>query len=306
MDAVLRMKERFQGTVRGKVLFGEPLSRHTYFRIGGPADAMVYPDDVEDLKTAVRIARDEAIPVVVLGGGSNVLVQDGGVRGLVLNLSRSFVNLSADGGRVACGAGVRTSRLLALCARLGLTGLEGVTGVPGTVGGAIKGNAGTPLGCITDQLDRVRLVAGSGDEHVLARGELNVGYRQTDLPPGAVVVEAVFTLRRGDPEQIRRTISKLLVRRSLTQPVEHRSAGCIFRNPPGDFAGRLVEEAGLKALRRGGARISERHGNFVVNLGGATAADVLWLVERAAAEVKARTGVSLDLEIQVIGTPVPR
>jgi len=299
----LSLKERLQGVIRGEVFAHEPLCQHTFFRIGGPAEAMAFPACLEDLKTLLKVARDEAIPVLILGGGSNMLVLDGGVEGLVINLSRSFLELSAEGEQVRCGAGVRTSRLLAFSAKVGLTGLEGVTGVPGTVGGAIRGNAGTPLGTISDHLDWVRLVESSGEERLLTREEMGIAYRNAALPPGAVVVEAAFTLRRGAPEEIRRTVSRLLVRRNLTQPVEVRSAGCIFKNPSGDFAGRLVEQVGLKGLLHGEAQISDRHGNFVVNLGRATAADVLWLVERAMAEVKAKMGVALELEIRIVGSP---
>ena len=302
----MRFGERLQHIIKGKVLIEEPLSDHAYFRIGGPAATMAFPAGLEDLKTLLKVAHDEAVPVLILGGGSNLLVLDGGVEGLVINLSRSVLDLSADGERIRCGAGVRTSRLLALSAKAGLTGFEGLTGVPGTVGGAIRGNAGTPLGTITDHLDWVRLLDSSGEEQFLSRQELGIAYRRAVLPLGAVVVEAAFTLQRGVSDEIRRTISRLLVRRNLTQPVEVRSAGCIFKNPSGDFAGRLVEQVGLKGLGRGGAQISDRHGNFIVNLGGATAADVLWLVERAMAEVKAEAGVALELEIQVVGSPIAR
>jgi UDP-N-acetylmuramate dehydrogenase len=303
---VLRLRERLQGVIRGNVLIEEPLSRHTYFRIGGPAEVMVYPADLEDLKVLLKVARDESVPVLVLGGGSNMLVLDGGVEGVVINLSQTFLELSAIDGLIRCGAGVRTSRLLALSARSGLTGFEGLTGVPGTVGGAILGNAGTPSGTVLDRLEWVRVVDCSGEERLLSRGELSVSYRNCALPRGAVVVEAAFALRKGAPVEIRRTISRLLVKRNLTQPVEYRSAGCIFKNPPGDFAGRLVELAGLKGLRRGAAQISDKHGNFIVNLGGATAADVLWLVDRARTKVRANTGVALELEIRVVGSPIAR
>ena len=300
----VRLKERFQSCIKGEVVFGEPLCYHTYFRIGGPAEVMAYPASLDDLKALLKLARDEAVPVLILGGGSNILVLDGGVKGLVVSLSRTFLELSVVGEQIRCGAGVRVSRLLALSAKTGLSGLEGLTGVPGTVGGAIRGNAGTPLGTIVDHLEWVRLVDGSGEERFLSREELGIAYRRTKLPAGAVIVEAAFTLCRGNAAEIRGTISKLLVRRNLTQAVEVRSAGCIFKNPPGDFAGHLVEQAGLKGLRRGRAQISEKHGNFIVNLGGAMAADVLWLVERARAEVMTKTGVALELEIQVVGSTI--
>jgi UDP-N-acetylmuramate dehydrogenase len=300
----LKLSERLRGVIKGTILTEEPLSLHTYFRIGGPAEVMVYPAGLEDLKALLKVARDEAIPLLILGGGSNVLVLDGGVRGLVINLSRTFLELEVSGEQIRCGASVRTSRLLAFSAMSSLTGLEGLSGVPGTVGGAIKGNAGTPLGAIVDHLDWIRLVDGLGEEQHLTREELGPVYRHCTIPAGSAIVEACFTLRRGRAAEIRGTISTLLARRNLTQPVEVRSAGCFFKNPPGDFAGRLVEQAGLKGLRRGGAQISEKHGNFIVNLGGATAADVLWLIERARALVMVKTGVELELEIQVVGSPI--
>lgn len=298
------LQERLQGLIKGQVLSQEPLASHTYFWIGGPAEVMVYPAGLEDVKAVLRVAQDEAISVLILGGGSNMLVLDGGVRGLVMNLSRTFLELEVSGEQIRCGAGVRTSRLLALSAMRSLTGLEGLTGVPGTVGGAIKGNAGTSLGAIVDHLEWVRLVDRLGEEHCLTQGELSAGYRYCTLPTGSVIVDACFNLRRAETAGIKRTISKLLERRNLTQPVEVRSAGCIFKNPPGDFAGRLVEHVGLKGVRRGQAQISQKHGNFIVNLGGATAADVLWLIERARTEVMAKAGVPLELEIQIVGSPI--
>ncbi|MDE2179728.1 MAG: UDP-N-acetylmuramate dehydrogenase [candidate division NC10 bacterium] len=300
----LKLLERLRSAIKGTILTEEPLASHTYFRIGGPAEAMAFPADLGDLKLLLKMARDEAIPVLILGGGSNMLVLDGGVKGLVINLSRTFLELEVSGEQIRCGAGVRTSHLLAFSTMRGLMGFEGLTGVPGTVGGAIKGNAGTPLGAIIDRLDRLRLVDCSGEERVLSRDALGAGYRHTALPAGSVIVEACFTLQRGKSEEIRETMSRSLLKRNLTQPVEVRSAGCIFKNPPDDFAGRLVEYAGLKGLRRGGAQISEKHGNFIINLGGATAADVLWLIDRARAEVMVKTGVALELEIQVVGSPI--
>lgn len=290
--------------VKGTILNEEPLSLHTYFRIGGPAEVMVYPADLEDVKVLLKVVRDDTIPLLILGSGSNMLALDGGVRGLVINLSRTFLDLHVIGEQIRCGAGIRTSRLLALSAMNGLTGLEGLAGVPGTVGGAIKGNAGTPLGAIIDHLDWIRIVDGLGEERYLTREELNPGYRHCTLPMGSVIIETCFTLRRARVVEIRGMISTLLARRNLTQPVEGRSAGCIFKNPPGDFAGRLMECAGLKGIRHGNAQISEKHGNFVVNLGGSTAAEVLWLIERARIEVMAKTGVALELEIQIVGSPI--
>lgn len=304
--------DRLEKLIRGRVLTDEPLSKYTSLRIGGPADLMAFPADVEDLRALLAYAREEGMPTFVLGGGSNSLVRDGGFRGLVIHMGESFKDLAVlpgegsagDGTRaVRVGAGVRVSRLLAFCSRLGLAGLECLTGVPGTVGGAIRGNAGAYGGGTWDHLREVELVLASGEEAVLPRDAISYGYRRVDLPPGSVVIAGVFVLRLGEPAEIRRTISQRLVQRNAAQPVEARSAGCMFKNPPGDYAGRLVDVAGLKGTRVGDAQVSPKHGNFIVNLGRARAADVLALLERARARVRAATGVTLELEVQIVGEP---
>jgi UDP-N-acetylmuramate dehydrogenase len=286
--------------VRGRVLSQEPMARHTTFKIGGPADLAVVPEDAEDLKAALRFARSKGIPVFVLGGGSNTLVRDGGIRGMVI-LPEKFQDLERAGAEVTAGAGVRISRLLAFCSKQGLGGLEFLSGVPGTVGGAVRGNAGAWGGATADRLIRVQLVTEEGNDLVLGRDMIPFAYRFSGLPKGAVIVRAVFALAPGNPTAIRQQISRWLVRRNASQPVEFRSAGSIFKNPPGDYAGRLVEQAGVKGTRIGGAMISEKHGNFFVNLGEARAADVLALVQIARERVRATAGIDLELEIRVVG-----
>ncbi|MBI4572684.1 MAG: UDP-N-acetylmuramate dehydrogenase [candidate division NC10 bacterium] len=276
------------------------MARHTSFKIGGPADLLVIPEDVGDLRAALAFARSQQIPVRVLGGGSNTLVRDGGIRGMVLLLS-AFQELSREGSEVTAGAGVRVSRLLAFSSRQGLGGLEILSGVPGTVGGAVWGNAGAWGGSTADHLVRVQLVTREGEERILAREVIPFRYRFSGFPEGAVITRATFALVPGNPTAIRKQISRWLVRRNATQPVEFRSAGSIFKNPPGDYAGRLVEGAGIRGIRIGGAMISEKHGNFFVNLGGARAADVLALVALAQERVRATAGVDLEPEIQVVG-----
>jgi UDP-N-acetylmuramate dehydrogenase len=191
--------------------------------------------------------------------------------------------------------------LLAFCSRQGLTGLEFLSGVPGSVGGAVRGNAGAWGGATADRLTRVQLVTEEGNDLTLERRMIPFAYRFSGLPQGAVIVRAVFSLAPGDPTAIRQQISRWLVRRNASQPVEFRSAGSIFKNPPGDHAGRLVEVAGVKGTRIGGAMISEKHGNFFVNLGNARAADVLALVSLARERVRATAGIDLELEIRVVG-----
>lgn len=294
------LAERLQATMRGPVLENEPLARYTSFRIGGPATLLVRPADPEDLKCALAFAGPEGLPVHVLGGGSNTLVRDGGFRGMAIWLN-AFQLLERRGNTVAAGAGVRVSRLLAFCCRQGLAGLEVLSGVPGTVGGAVWGNAGAWGGATADTLESVEIVTAAGQERTLLRREIPYRYRASGLPAGSVVTRAVFALAPGDPTAIRRRISGYLVRRNASQPVEFRSAGSIFKNPPGDYAGRLVERVGLKGTRIGSAMISAKHGNYIVNVGGARAAEVLALVTLARERVRDATGIDLELEIRIVG-----
>ena len=294
------LAERLRRAMRGQVLVGAPLAEYTSFRIGGPAMFLAVPSDREDLKAALAFARSEGLTVYLLGGGSNTLVRDGGLRGMAIRLD-GFQSLERRGDAVVAGAGVRISRLLAFCCRQGLSGLEILSGVPGTVGGAVWGNAGAWGGQTADPLSEVEIVTAAGDTQVLPRAAIPFRYRASGLPVGSVVVQATFALAPGDPTTIRRRISGYLVRRNASQPVEFRSAGSIFKNPPGDYAGRLVELAGLKGTRIGNAMISAKHGNYIVNLGGARAADVLALVRLAQERVRATAGIDLDLEIKVVG-----
>lgn len=292
-----------QGVVRGRVVYGEPLARRTSLRIGGPADALVVPADLEDLCALLRFAHQEGIPTLPLGGGSNLLVLDGGFRGIAIVLGEAFTRLEAEGTVVRSGAAVRVSRLLAFCSRLGLRGVECLTGVPGTVGGAVRGNAGTHAGWVSERVRDVAVVLADGAVARLAREDLAFAYRHAALPPGAVITEATFEVAQGNPAAIRREISAMLVARNRSQPVESRSAGCMFKNPPGDSAGRLVDAAGMKGARAGDAMVSPKHANFILNQGRARAVDVLALVEAVRARVREHAGVALELEVQVVGEP---
>ena len=295
-----RPAERLRALLRGRVATDAPLGPLTSFGIGGPAALLATPEDAGDLRTALGFAREEGLPVHVLGGGSNTLVRDGGVRGLVIRPA-AFQELRRDGNTLRAGAGVRVGRLLAFCATQGLAGLEILSGVPGTVGGALWGNAGAWGGSIGDTVREVDLVTAAGEDKVLAREAIPFRYRGSGLPPGAVITAGTFSLAAGVPAEIRHRISGYLIQRNAKQPVRFRSAGSIFKNPPGDHAGRLVEASGLKGRRIGNAMISEQHGNFIVNLGGATAADVLALIRLAQEGVRQASGVALELEIRIIG-----
>jgi UDP-N-acetylmuramate dehydrogenase len=262
---------------------------------------MVFPEGAADVQAVLRFCREERVPYLVLGGGSNLLVRDGGFRGVVLHLEGVFTQLRVEGKRVWAGAGVRLSRLVAFCSKLGLSGVECLAGVPGTVGGAVRGNAGAFGGSIADHLVAVRLLTSEGDEHVYSRDRMEFSYRRSSLPEGCVILEAAFDLEQGDTREIRRRISANLVQRNQGQPVEWRSAGSVFKNPPGEYAGRLVEKAGLKGVRVGGACISPKHGNFIINLGGATAADILALIDLMQRQVREKMQVELELEVRIVG-----
>jgi len=295
------LKERLEQQIKGRIVYGEPLDKYTSFGIGGPADVMVFPEGAADVRAALRLCREERVPYLVLGGGSNLLVRDGGFRGVVLHLEGVFTQLNVEGKRVWAGAGVRLSRLVAFCSKLALSGVECLAGVPGTVGGAVRGNAGAFGGSIADHLVAVRLLTSEGDEHVFSRDRMEFSYRRSSLPEGCVILEAAFDLEQGDTGEIRRRISANLVQRNRGQPVEWRSAGSVFKNPPGEYAGRLVEKAGLKGVRVGGACISPKHGNFIINLGGATATDVLALIDLMQRQVREKMQVELELEVRVVG-----
>jgi len=295
------LKERLEQQIKGRIVYGEPLDKYTSFGIGGPADVMVFPEGAADVRAALRLCREERVPYLVLGGGSNLLVRDGGFRGVVLHLEGVFTQLNVEGKRVWAGAGVRLSRLVAFCSKLALSGVECLAGVPGTVGGAVRGNAGAFGGSIADHLVAVRLLTREGDEHVFSLDRMEFSYRRSSLPEGCVILEAAFDLEQGDTGEIRRRISANLVQRNRGQPVEWRSAGSVFKNPPGEYAGRLVEKAGLKGVRVGGACISPKHGNFIINLGGATATDILALIDLMQRQVREKMQVELELEVRVVG-----
>jgi UDP-N-acetylmuramate dehydrogenase len=286
--------------VRGEVRFDEPLSRHTSWRVGGPADALVFPADEADLCAAVRFAAEEGLPKIVLGGGSNLLVRDGGIPGIALCLTRGLRRIDLAQGQVVAEAGCRVGRLLTFCIVRGLAGLEFLADIPGTVGGVVVMNAGAMGGELCDVARWIDVVLEGGAVRRLAAEEVPFAYRTSGLPPGAVVARAGLSVTSGDPRVLAERIGGIRRARRAAQPTG-ASAGSTFKNPPGDYAGRLIEAAGLKGRRVGAAVVSERHANFIVNLGGATATDILELIDIVQAEVRARFNVQLELEVKVVG-----
>ncbi len=282
--------------------FDEPMRHHTTLRVGGPADALVTVHTLDELQKVVRFAQERDLPLMVLGEGSNLIVRDGGIRGIVLRLSGELCRVHYDTQEVEAGGGAYFPHLLVKAAQRGLSGLECCTGVPGTVGGILISNAGTAEEFIGDRVVRVRVLTYDCTLREFARDEIRFGYRSSNLKElGAVIVGATFALHTDDPKAIMERIHRRWRYRWATQPVNQPCAGCIFKNPPGERAGRLIELAGLKGTRIGDAQVSTLHANFIVNLGQATAKDVLALAELMRKTVLEKFGIALEYEVQIVG-----
>jgi UDP-N-acetylmuramate dehydrogenase len=289
----------------GEVRRAEPLSRHTTLHIGGPADLMVWPDSARGAGAVVALCADRGVPVLPLGRGSNLLVPDAGYRGVVLSTSR-MAELVIDGGHVRAGAGLTLGGLGVRTVRAGLAGLEFATGIPGSVGGGLVMNAGAHGGELAPHVEAVWAV-GPGDAvpRRLDRAQCGFSYRHSVFQEGGVLVlEGEFRLEPGSRERGEALIRRFRDERRERQPQRWPNCGSVFKNPPGDHAGRLVERVGGKGRRCGAAQISEVHGNFIVNLGGATYADVLCLIHWAREAVRAQCGIDLELEVRVLAPPI--
>ncbi len=286
--------------VRGETLRDASLAARTAIRVGGPADLLVRPADPDALAVLLAAVRELDLPLFVLGGGANLLVADLGVRGVTVKLPPGFGEESNEGGRLVLSAGAPSSRLTSRAQKLGLVGCEFVAAIPGTLGGLVAMNAGTHQGELKDVLTRVELATAEGTGWVPA-STLDLAYRTCRLPPGAVVTRLEVELRPGDVAASAAAMKADVDRRRATQPYDRPTFGSTFRNPPGDFAGRLMEAAGLKGHRLGNAQWSDVHANFVVNVGGASAGDVLALVRLARARVREQFGVELEPEVRLAG-----
>ncbi len=285
-----------------KVRTDVPLARLTTFKIGGPAAVLITPETTEGLQAAIRVLADAELELFVLGNGSNMLVSDQGFDGVVLRIGSALGAVAiAPGDVLRIGAGCLWSGVLRFIQKEGWTGLEFGAGIPGTLGGAISTNAGTRGGETFDALVEVVGVDRQGEVRVLPAAEIPHRYRSSDLPERFVVTETAFRVRRDDPAAITETIRKYQAERRRDQPEREPSAGCIFKNPPGGSAGKLVDLAGLKGEKEGGAIVSPVHGNFIINQGGATATDVLRLADRLKERVKREHGIELELEVRLLG-----
>ncbi|MCZ8194463.1 MAG: UDP-N-acetylmuramate dehydrogenase [Brevundimonas sp.] len=291
--------------VRGKLLRDEPLAPYTWFRVGGAAEALLLPADAEDLADFLT-ALDPAVPVTVLGVGSNVIVRDGGVEGVVIRLAgRAWAHVTAGGEMITAGAGALDAMVAKLSAKAGLAGLEFYAGIPGTIGGALTMNAGCYGSETKDVLVSARGLTREGERVEYAVADFGYTYRHSDAPADIVWLEATFRGTPDAPEAVQARIDEITARREQTQPIREKTGGSTFKNPPGHSSWQLVDEAGwrgrLFAVDGGGAMFSDLHSNFMINPGEATAADLEGLGEQVRADVLARTGIDLHWEIRRIG-----
>lgn len=295
-------RRALEALLGANVAFDVPLARHTSLRVGGPADALARPASREDLVRLLALCAEQGLPVHALGAGFNTLVDDRGLAGVVIQLGRLRGLWLETETLLHAEAGVSHSQVARYCSERGLSGLEFAAGIPGSVGGWIAMNAGVPQREMRHVLREALVLLPGGVLQRMENDALGFGYRAArGLPAGALIVSGRFALERTAPEAVAAEIERMLARRAATQPLDRPSCGSVFVNPPGDFAGRLIEAAGLKGRRIGGAEISEVHANFIVNRGGASAQDVLDLIALARSEVERHSGVKLETEVRILG-----
>ena len=295
MISIAEIKEIF----KGRISLNEPLARFTTFRIGGMADYYVEPSDAQDLLNIINYINKRSVPFYVMGNGSNILISDDGIRGVVINLETGFNYLKNEGGKITAGAGVKMAKFVDFCIQNSRKGVEMLAGIPATVGGALVMNAGAYGGETSTYIDEVCVIK-RGEIKTLSQEESGFGYRSSNLKD-SVILEASFILPEGNKEEISAIRKELLLKRNEAQPVEIPNAGCIFKNPEGNFAAKLVEDCGLKGTSYGGAMVSPKHANFIVNFDNASAIDVIELIKIIRKTVKEKTGISLELEVKLIG-----
>ena len=288
--------------MRGRVAPGAVLAPMTWFRVGGPAEFLVRPADVADLCAFLRELPLE-MPVTVIGAASNLIVRDGGINGVVIKLARGFGEIVVEDDGMIAGAAALDVTVAEHAAAAGLAGLEFLSGIPGTIGGAVAMNAGAYGGDMAQVLDWVEIVTRAGELVRVEAHELGLSYRHANLPADAVVVRARLRARKGDAQAIAAKMAQIKTSREASQPVRARTGGSTFANPPDQKAWELIDAAGCRGLRRGGAQVSELHCNFLINTGEATAADLEGLGEDVRARVQRNAGVSLRWEIKRIGVP---
>jgi UDP-N-acetylmuramate dehydrogenase len=303
------IQKELKREISGDVFVNVPMSYFTSFRVGGPADLMALPRSREDLKRLIQKARAMDLPFIVIGNGTNLIVKDRGIRGLVIRLVGDFEVIeqfpmrgnSSQIEYLRIGAGASIKRVLSYCMKMGYGGLEFSVGIPATFGGAVVQNAGTDSGEIQQVIKSISIMDANGMIYEIDRERLSFSYRYLELPPESIVVDGIVGLKRIKKEELVRRVKEGIIRRRKSQPLEYPSAGSIFKNPDEAPAGKIIDELGLKGLRVGDAQVSFRHANFIINLGNAMAWEILELIEIIKERVLEKRGINLDLEVKILG-----
>jgi len=301
MEYKSKQYQRLRQMIRGKILRNEPLSEHTSFKIGGPAEYYIYPADLEDLTKVIDFCSREGIKRFIIGNGTNILFSDEGFEGIIIDLTKTFCKLGCRNDIITAGAGVSLRQLLKYCIERGYAGLEWTAGIPGAVGGSIKMNAGAHGQEIGDRVDFCSILDKSGSLEIQKQPDLKFAYRSVGLQSQSIVVETSFKLEEGNPKELDRIRQAYLKERKKRQPLTLPSAGSIFKNPADYSAGRLIDEAGCKGMRIGDAMVSKKHANFIVNCSRASAVDVVRIISEIGERVQNRFGVRLELELEMEG-----
>jgi UDP-N-acetylmuramate dehydrogenase len=294
-------KKWASGLIKGRVLFDAPMRQFTSMKVGGPADSLLFPKDADELKKVIRFARRKKIPFLILGKGTNLVVRDKGVRGWVINLTQGMKKIKIDGEMIEAEAGLSLQQLVQFSIQKGLTGLEPFYGIPGTVGGGLAMNAGAWGAELKDVLLSVTLMKEDGEIVERSRSRLRFSYRGLVIPPSWIILKGQFQLKKGKKEETLERVKSYSEMRKRKQPLDYPSAGSIFKNPKEGPAGKWIEEAGLKGFRIGQAMVSDRHANFIINLGKAKAEEVIRLMEFIGKKIYEEKGISLEREVKVVG-----
>jgi UDP-N-acetylmuramate dehydrogenase len=294
-------KKWASGLIKGRILFDAPMRQFTSMKVGGPADSLLFPRNVDELRKVIRCARGKKIPFLILGKGTNLVVRDKGVRGWVISLIQGMKKIQIDGEVVEAEAGLSLQRLIQFSIQKGLTGLEPFFGIPGTVGGGLAMNAGAWGAELKDVLLSMTFMKEDGEIVERSRSRLRFSYRKLILPPSWIILKGRFQLKRGRKEEIFERVKSYSEMRKKKQPLDYPSAGSVFKNPKEGPAGRWIEEARLKGFRIGQAMISDRHANFIINIGKAKAEEVIRLMELVEKKIYEEKGISLEREVKVVG-----
>lgn len=300
----LNIKADLERLINGRIILNEPMAHHTTWRVGGMADVMVIPQNEEDIRAVVKYSREKDIPLYTMGNGSNLLVLDKGIRGIVLKINKVIDKIEVKNDIIIAGSGAMLPKVARLAISGGLKGLEFATGIPATVGGAVTMNAGAHGQSIGEVIREVKVINNQGEPETIPSEDLAFQYRSSGIRKKEyLITEVVFKMQPGDCQELAEKAATYLERRRAAQPLNMPNAGSVFKNPSGSSAGKLIDEAGYKGMTVGKAMVSDKHANFIVNLGGAKARDIIQLIDNLRQGIKSKFNIDLELEIQVVGEP---